>query len=168
MALRACFASCSLPAATICRTSARPGGGCGADAEPAAWACIQNPSRKTPIIFPQYTEPFHRAGAGTAEGKRRGSSLNRVRHSMNTNLSRTWQLLLTAAILCAGARADAIFNFDSDTDGTSTTFTDTNNGISATFSSSADPGGFVIYPSVFETLTGNVLGDPGPVSVSKT
>ncbi len=35
------------------------------------------------------------------------------------------------------------------------------NGLSATFSSSADPGGFIVYPSFFETLTGNVLGDPG-------
>ncbi len=73
-------------------------------------------------------------------------------------------LLLPAAIFCAAANASTIFNFDNDTLGTSTTFTDTVDGLSATFSSSADPGGFVVYPSMFETLTGNVLGDPGPAS----
>lgn len=72
------------------------------------------------------------------------------------------KLILPALLVCGFARADAIFNFDNDAIGTATGFTDTVNGISATFSSSADPGGFVIYQSMFETLTGNVLGDPGP------
>jgi hypothetical protein len=73
------------------------------------------------------------------------------------------KLFLPAVLLCAAANASPIvFNFDSDSLGTSTTFTDTVNGLSATFSSSADPGGFVVYPTMFETLTGNVLGDPGP------
>ncbi len=66
------------------------------------------------------------------------------------------------ALLCTAANASTVFNFDTDNLGTTTTFTDSVNGISATFSSSADPGGFVVYPSMFETLTGNVLGDPGP------
>jgi hypothetical protein len=65
-------------------------------------------------------------------------------------------------LLCAAANATTVFNFDADSLGTSTNFTDTVNGLSATFSSSADPGGFVVYASMFETLTGNVLGDPGP------
>ncbi|MGA3133553.1 MAG: PEP-CTERM sorting domain-containing protein [Terracidiphilus sp.] len=69
---------------------------------------------------------------------------------------------LASASLCAAANASTVFNFDSDNVGTSTTFTDTVDGLSATFSSDADPGGFVIYPSIFDTLTGNVLGDPGP------
>ncbi|HZU26855.1 MAG TPA: PEP-CTERM sorting domain-containing protein [Bryobacteraceae bacterium] len=73
--------------------------------------------------------------------------------------------LVISGILCVGASATSVFDFDADAGGTSTTFTDTNNGISATFSSSADPGGFVVYPSVFETLTGNVLGDPGPAGL---
>jgi hypothetical protein len=79
-----------------------------------------------------------------------------------------FKLFAAIALCCAAARADtlAVFNFDSDTPGTSTTFTDTDNGISATFSSSADPGGFVVYPSIFETLTGNVLGDPGPAGAN--
>jgi hypothetical protein len=72
------------------------------------------------------------------------------------------QLFVAILALSAGANASTIFSFDSDSLGTSTTFTDTVDGLSATFSSSADPGGFVIYPSMFETLTGNVLGDPGP------
>jgi hypothetical protein len=75
-------------------------------------------------------------------------------------------LLLPTVLLCAAANASTIFNFDDDTLGTSTTFTDTVDGLSATFSSSADPGGFVVYPSIFETLTGNVLGDPGPASAN--
>ncbi len=77
--------------------------------------------------------------------------------------------LFAALALCsAAAHAEtiAVFNFDNDTPGASTTFTDTNNGVSATFSSSDDPGGFVIYPSIFETLTGNVLGDPGPAGAN--
>src|SRR5580698_4536115 len=78
------------------------------------------------------------------------------------NFSKSAKLFCPLVLLCAAANASAIFNFDGDAPGTSTTFTDTVNGISATFFSSADPGGFVVYPSMFETLTGNVLGDPGP------
>lgn len=76
--------------------------------------------------------------------------------------SKSLQIILAMALPCAAVNAASIFNFDGDSLGRSTTFTDTSNGISATFSSSADAGGFVIYPSFFETLTGNVLGDPGP------
>ncbi len=75
-------------------------------------------------------------------------------------------LILTACTACAAASASTVFNFDGDNLGTATTFTDTVNGVSATFSSSADPGGFVIYPSIYETLTGNVLGDPGPANAN--
>jgi len=75
------------------------------------------------------------------------------------------RLFLPLVLLCAAANASTIFNFDGDSPGTSTNFTDTVNGLSATFSSSADPGGFTIYGSMFETLTGNVLGDPGPANL---
>ena len=79
------------------------------------------------------------------------------------NFNQTARIFLPMVLFCATASASiSTFNFDSDALGTSTTFTDTVNGLSATFSSSADPGGFVVYPSMFETLTGNVLGDPGP------
>jgi hypothetical protein len=77
-------------------------------------------------------------------------------------LNRILQLLFAASAMGATANASSIFTFDNDNLGTSTTFTDTVNGVSATFSSAADPGGFVVYASMFETLTGNVLGDPGP------
>ncbi|HKE28616.1 MAG TPA: hypothetical protein VKB88_39975 [Bryobacteraceae bacterium] len=78
--------------------------------------------------------------------------------------NRILQLFLAAGVTGAAANAAsiAVFNFDGDSLGTSTNFTDTVNGLSATFSSDADPGGFIVYQSVFETLTGNVLGDPGP------
>jgi len=74
------------------------------------------------------------------------------------------KLFVPMVLYCAAAHASGViaFNFDSDALGTSTTFTDSVAGLSATFSSSADPGGFVVYPTMFETLTGNVLGDPGP------
>src|SRR5262249_58280295 len=41
-------------------------------------------------------------------------------------------------------------------------FAYTQRGITATFSSPADPGGFQVAPSFFRDLTGNVLLDPGP------
>ncbi len=67
-----------------------------------------------------------------------------------------------AALSCMAMQAASTFNFDSDTVGTNTQFTDTSNGISATFLSPGDPGGFSIQPAVFfQALTGNVLGDPG-------
>ena len=76
----------------------------------------------------------------------------------------TFRLILPVALCCAAADASTVvdFNFDSDTLGTTTTFTDTVDGLSATFSSAADRGGFVVFPTMFETLTGNVLGNPGP------
>jgi len=76
--------------------------------------------------------------------------------------NRLLPVAIASAFLCTAAHASSVFNFDNDTLGTETTFTNTVNGLSATFSSSADPGGFVVYPTIFETLTGNVLGDPGP------
>jgi hypothetical protein len=44
---------------------------------------------------------------------------------------------------------DPIFNFDADSVGTATPFTDVNGGLSATFSSPSDPGGFVVAPTFF-------------------
>jgi hypothetical protein len=80
-------------------------------------------------------------------------------------IKNTLRLLLACAAACCAASASTVFNFDNDNLGTATNFTDTVNGLSATFSSAADPGGFVVYSSMFETLTGNVLGDPGPAGV---
>ena len=53
----------------------------------------------------------------------------------------------------------ATFNFDADAFGTATTFMDVSGGLAATFSSPADPGGFTVFPSLFTTLSGNVLID---------
>lgn len=79
-------------------------------------------------------------------------------------MKRVWQhalpVLALFAVSSPALRADATFNFETNTVGTTTPFTDTNNGVSATFSSSSDPGGFlVIGVSTFDTLTGKVLID---------
>jgi hypothetical protein len=60
------------------------------------------------------------------------------------------------------ASADSLYNFDTTSIGTSTQFSLTSNSLAAAFSSNDDPGGFVVVPSFFNTLTGNVLLDPGP------
>ena len=74
------------------------------------------------------------------------------------------------AVLCgvlasagfSSARADAIFDFDAVTQGTQTAFSDTQNGITANFSSSGDPGGFGVGPSFFAPpIANNVLLSPG-------
>ena len=60
--------------------------------------------------------------------------------------------------------AQAVFNFDNDAVSTQTTFTDTSNGLSATFSTPADTasaGGFMIMHSFLSSLTGNILFEPG-------
>jgi len=82
-------------------------------------------------------------------------------------LIRTLVVSLVLGFSCSISHADsALFTFDTDTVGTNTPFTDTNNGVSATFSSSGDPGGFTITTSFFQSLTGNVLYDPGPAGLS--
>jgi hypothetical protein len=84
------------------------------------------------------------------------------------NLKYLLQAFAAFAFCCSAAHAATVseFNFDNDNLGTTTTFTDRSGALSATFSSSADPGGFIIFPSIFETLTGNVLGGPGPSNAS--
>jgi hypothetical protein len=74
--------------------------------------------------------------------------------------------LLTSLVPLAPAAS--VFNFDNDPAGLSTPFTDTNNNVSASFSSSVDPGGFVVTQTFFVTLTGNVLLVPGPRGVANT
>jgi hypothetical protein len=80
-------------------------------------------------------------------------------------LSRT-VLMLALSACCISLNAATIFSFESDALGISTGFTDTVSGLSATFSSPADPGGFTIAPSFFSTLTSHVLLDPGPVNAN--
>jgi hypothetical protein len=67
------------------------------------------------------------------------------------------KLILPALLVCGFIRADAIFNFDSDSVGTATGFTDTVNGISATF-----PASPIRLPEHVRNAHRHVLGDPGP------
>jgi hypothetical protein len=80
--------------------------------------------------------------------------------------SKLFRFTLAVCALSMTGKAATVFNFDGDALGTSSNFTDTQNGVAATFSSPADPGGFVVYSSIFQTLTGNVLGDPGPAGAN--
>jgi MYXO-CTERM domain-containing protein len=73
-----------------------------------------------------------------------------------------YKIAVLGSVFCAMTQAATVFNFDNDTVGTSTAFTDTVGGISATFTSPNVPGAFSVQQSFFETLTGNVLGSPGP------
>lgn len=66
-------------------------------------------------------------------------------------------LALTGAALPASAQS-ATFNFDADTLGKSTAFTDTNNGVAAAFSSTSGPGAFAVGQSFFSNQSGNDLG----------
>lgn len=85
--------------------------------------------------------------------------------TVNHRKSRSRNVVFAAGLLFAGQAAllaDAIFNFDSDLVGKPTTFSDTSNGVTATFSSPADPGGFGVSPTFFSPpMNGNVLLDPG-------
>ncbi len=76
-------------------------------------------------------------------------------------------LAVSAALLAAhpAAAQSATFNFDSDAVGTTTAFTDTNNGLSATFNSPNDPGIFAVQPSFFQNQSGNDLG-PGQIGAN--
>jgi PEP-CTERM motif-containing protein len=72
--------------------------------------------------------------------------------------------VLVLLVWTAGVtRADSLFDFNSVAVGTATTFSATNNGLTATFSSPAVPGGFVVdIPGFLATpLDGQVLIDTG-------
>ena len=86
-----------------------------------------------------------------------------MRSTTTSPRSRANSPVLTAGFCpyCATRQASTVFNFDSDTPDTQTSFTDTVGSLSATFSSPSDPGGFSVQQSFFDTLTGNVLGSPG-------
>ena len=61
--------------------------------------------------------------------------------------------------------ADTLFISGSVPPGTTTPFSETDNGLTATFSSPADPGGFIIAPSFF-SFGPQILVDPGPANAS--
>ena len=79
--------------------------------------------------------------------------------------------VLVLLVWAAGvARADSLFDFNSAPVGTATTFSATNNGLTATFSSPANPGGFVVGPPptpFAPPMAGNVLFDSGLTPDSK-
>lgn len=75
-------------------------------------------------------------------------------------------LALVLGACSALSAATITFNFNADAVGKATGFTDTLSGLSATFTSSGDPGGFVVGPTFFQSLTGNVLLDPGPAGLN--
>lgn len=66
--------------------------------------------------------------------------------------------LITLAPLSARAQ---FYNFLDQPITTPTPFSDTQGGVTATFSSPADPGAFQVETSFFETLTGNVVVNSG-------
>jgi hypothetical protein len=104
-------------------------------------------------------------------------SLDAVR-TLGTNLmtlrnSRVLFLLVFLFWTAGIARADAIFNFNcdpvgSDFYGPSTTFSNTSNGLTATFSGLAFPGGLpvALVPFFAPPFSGNILYDPGRQPVS--
>ncbi len=66
-------------------------------------------------------------------------------------------------LLVGLAKADVVYDFEDVAVGTSTPFSDTKGGITASFYSTADPGGFGITTSFWAPpISGNVLYDPGP------
>ncbi len=73
-------------------------------------------------------------------------------------------VLTLCGIVAAGSsalRADTVFNFNSDSTGTATNFTDTVKGISATFSSGL-AGGFTVATNFLRLpMSGNILLDSG-------
>src|SRR3974390_1565832 len=62
--------------------------------------------------------------------------------------------------------ADSTFINGELATGTTTTFSDTVNGLTATFISPADPGGFVTGTNFFSFAGWQILLDPGPASAS--
>jgi hypothetical protein len=76
-----------------------------------------------------------------------------------------WAALATGlawAVPAAATPVAATFNFDADTQGTATSFSDTVNGLTATFAGSSDPGAFVVAHHAFwASLSGNDLETAG-------
>jgi len=90
-----------------------------------------------------------------------------LRHTVATNIPRLSTmakqcLWLIACALAASSAQATTFNLDGVAAGTGTPLTLTSDGISATLSSAADPGGFDIALSFFSFTSGNVILTPGP------
>jgi hypothetical protein len=71
-------------------------------------------------------------------------------------------LVLALAASLPAFSGSIVYNFNTDPLGQNTTFTNTIDGLTATFSSPADPGGFGVGLTFFKPpMSGNVLLDPG-------
>ena len=89
-------------------------------------------------------------------------------------LAAIFGLTLTSGMAEPAQATTATYDFDAKTPGTTTPFPAIDNGITAVFSSPADPGGLVIIPvpGILTTLSGNVLArlsgsDPLNISFSQ-
>jgi hypothetical protein len=82
-------------------------------------------------------------------------------HGMKCVLALTVLLFFSSPALFA----DSVFITGSVPPGTTTPFSETDNGLTATFTSPADPGGFEIGPSFF-SFGPQILVDPGPANGS--
>ena len=90
---------------------------------------------------------------------------------MSRHSARLVAAALAAVVLTFGAAMPAfsetiVYNFSTDI-GATTTFSHTTDGLTATFSSPADPGGFGVGPTFFSPpMNGTVLLDPGSSGAS--
>lgn len=95
-----------------------------------------------------------------------------------THLSLAALALLGLAVGTPAHAQVGLFTFDTDAAGTATQFSDTSGGITATFSSPADPGGFLVTSNpagtsvllsgqVLTTNTGNTAGAPLNIAFSQ-
>ena len=93
---------------------------------------------------------------------------------MNINSSRNFQLgrrmaALAVLLLCSTALfAQSTFISGELPTGIATTFSDTVNGLTATFSSPSDPGAFATTTNFFSFSGWQILADPGPGGASNT
>lgn len=84
---------------------------------------------------------------------------------MKTSIHRGASRLVVSVVLLAASLAASAntfyFDLNNVAQGSGTPFSQTFDGLTATFSASGDPGGFQLAPSFFNTLPGNVIYSPG-------
>jgi len=71
-------------------------------------------------------------------------------------------VLVLAFIVSAANAKTAAFDFEDQAFGATTALISTQNGLTASFASPADPQGFQLTGAFYKTLTGNYLASPGP------
>lgn len=75
------------------------------------------------------------------------------------------RLFLFLLLLCSFASAATVFNFNEKPLNTYTPFAMTKDGITVSFASNGDPGGFALTFYSSPSLSGNVLFQPGPADM---